>query len=126
MTDNPEPLDLAGILEDGGPQRVARLEIGRMDLKRLGVGEMLELSRACELGPGELGAAMRGDDRTLKARVAVGLAWIIARRREPALTLADVQTWRLELVGTEPDPTPPLETPSSSGSEPTGSSESPG
>jgi hypothetical protein len=97
-----------------------------MDLSRLGMGEMLELSRACELGPGELAAAMRSGDRELKSRVAIALAWIIARRREPALTFADVQTWRLEIVGptVAPDPTPPLEPPSSSGSGPTGSLES--
>lgn len=121
-----EPVDLAAILEEAGEPRTARLELARMDLRRLGIGELLEISRAVELAPGELGAALRSEDAVLKSRVALAIAWIIARRREPALTYAEVQTWRIEIIGSPPateDPTPPLEPSSSSGPESPGWSE---
>ena len=135
---DPEPLDLSAILEADPPQRSAVLDLARFDITRLGLGELLEISRALEIEPGELGAAMRGAGAD-KARVGVALAWIIARRREPDLTFGDVERWRIEIRGknappadeeaptsspAQPDPTPPA--PSDNGAGMIGSSESPG
>lgn len=111
----PEPLDLAAILEQSPPRRTAVLDMQRLDLNALGIGEILELSRAAGIDPEKLGATMRAGDAAAKGRLAVALAWVIARRREPALELTDVERWSIEVRGAPPaGPTRPLESDSSS------------
>lgn len=110
-----EELDLAAILEAAPPRRRAVLDMERIDLNALGVGEILELARAAGLEPEQLGSAMRHGNAAAKGRLAIGLAWIIARRAEPELELADVERWAIEVRGRPPaGPTPPLDRDSSS------------
>jgi hypothetical protein len=120
-----EPLDLAAILEEGPPRRTAILDMQRLDLNALGVGEILELSRAAGVDPEELGGVMRKGNAAAKGRLAIALAWVIARRREPGLELEDVERWAIEVRGAPPaGPTRPLENGSSSSGQ-SGSSTSP-
>lgn len=103
----PAPLDLAQILELGPPQRKALLDLNRISVASLGIGEILALAEAAGVAPDELGAAM--SERApvgVRAQVVVALAWIVARRAEPDLTMAEVQTWALEVRGKPADPTP--------------------
>jgi hypothetical protein len=95
----PEPLDLAGILEKAPARRAAVLDIGRLDFGKLGLGEIVDLSTAAGIDPGTLGQELRSKDTARKIRVAVALAWILARRSEPDLTIEDVRTWSLEVRG---------------------------
>jgi hypothetical protein len=77
------------------------LDASALDVGAFGIGEILDLSRAVDVDPGRLGAVLTAGDTYTKARVALGLAWLIARRREPELTYQDVLTWELEIRGAE-------------------------
>lgn len=94
-----EPLDLSAILDAGGEPRRAVIDVATLNLTRFGIGELLELTDVIGVEPDKLGDALRGPR---KARVVVALAWLIARRVEPALTLADVERWDIEVRGTPP------------------------
>lgn len=106
------PLDLAAIMAASPPRRSARLELAAVDFGAFGVGEWLELARVLELEPDAIAPAMRDGSSTDKARVGIGVAWLIARRAEPELTYAEVERWSIEIVGAAVGPTPPGPEPS--------------
>ena len=115
MTEPAEPLDLSAILEAAPAKRRARLDVATLSLDRFGIGELLELTDAVGVAPDKLGAVLKTPGSA--GRVIVGLAWLIARRVEPGLTLADVSTWDIEVVGRSPtaDPTPAARAPRTRG-----------
>lgn len=100
-----EPLDLSAILEAAPPKRRAIIDVATLRLDRFGIGELLELTDAVGVDPDKLGAELRSSKG---GRVVVALAWLIARRVEPGLTLADVERWDIEVRGRDapPGPTP--------------------
>lgn len=100
------PLDLNEILDSSPEPRRATLNASSLALGRFGIGELLELTRVAGVAPDKLGEALRKGDGATKGRVIVGLAWLIARRREPELTYEDVATWAIEVRSDKPDPTP--------------------
>ena len=108
-------IELADILEESGPREYVHLALDRLDIGKLGVGDLLDVSEACGISPDDLGRALRNGTAITKAQVVVALAWVIRRRRQPELTLNDAKTWHITASVGRPDPTPPAPRPSASG-----------
>jgi hypothetical protein len=87
---NAEPVDLAAIA-GRHPVRLVRMDMAAV-LLGLSIGDMVDLETALGVPFAELTSAPR-------LEVLAALAWLIARREDPDLRLADVRTsWRIELA----------------------------
>ena len=80
--------------------RVFRIDTGALSPDSLSIGDLIDICEAADVAPADL-APMIADEsqgiRRLKALAA--MAWIVTRRDEPGLTLADVMAGRVELRG---------------------------
>lgn len=84
----------------GSEVRVFRVETSTLSPDSLSIGDLIDICEAADVAPADLAPMIRDETqgiRRLKALAA--MAWIIFRRDEPELTLADVMRGRVELVG---------------------------
>lgn len=96
----PAPL----ILEAGAPAQVVMLPVEAIEANNLGIGELLDLAEVMGTDlPGV--AALMASKGVSQARIVVGYAWILARRRDPSVTWEEAQRWRIEVSNARaPDP----------------------
>lgn len=71
----------------------------------LGLGELLDVADAAGVPIDALGTVVKAGG-TPVARVAIAIAWVIERRADPTLTLADAQRWDIRVVDGTTDPLP--------------------
>lgn len=93
------------VLEAGPPALTVVLPVEAIEADNLGIGELLDLAEVMGTDlPGV--AAMMASKGLTQARILVGYAWILARRKDPAITWAEAQRWRIE-VNAAPRPPDP-------------------
>jgi hypothetical protein len=80
-------------------QQTAVLDLNTFDASQLTLLEVLDMSEASGVDPAELGLILKSGNTGQKMRVFFSMAWCIARRANPFLTFAEVQTWKLEVIG---------------------------
>jgi hypothetical protein len=101
----PEIIDLGEILDETRPARTVRLPHS-IDRGSVTAYELSLIGRALDITPAELDAAVRGGGWEA-VDLQIAFVWVILRRREPDLTLEEVQTFGLDM---SPDPTLPVKT----------------
>jgi hypothetical protein len=88
------------------------LPLEALDVTHWGVGELLSAAEVLNTDLDGVAALMKSQG-VARARFLVALAWVIARRSEPAVTWDEAQRWRITVeVDASPNPTPGAEPPS--------------
>jgi len=80
-------------------QKTAHLDLNTFDATQLTLLEVLDMSEAVGVDPEALGDLMAGASSAKRMRLFYALAWCIARRADPSLTLEEVCTWKLDVIG---------------------------
>ena len=97
------------------------VDIGELDAEAFSLGDVIDICDAVDCAPEDLRPLLADKDagtRRLTAMAAV--AWVLTRKDEPSLTLADVLTGRVTIAGkaAEVDPTSAGEQTTHAGNEP--------
>jgi hypothetical protein len=102
----PAEVDLSAIAEKYPVnQRTATLDLSTFNANKLSMLDVLDMAEKAGVEPENLSSLLDlGKNSSRKARMLVGLAWVLARRAEPDLTYEEVATWRITVVGrVDPD-----------------------
>lgn len=92
------------VLEPLPASRRIVLPVDGIDPDGLGIGELLDLADVFGTDLDGIAALMRDRSQVARSRMVVGLAWLMVRRLEPAVTWAEAQTWRVEVTPARLDP----------------------
>jgi hypothetical protein len=80
--------------------RVYRIDVSQVSAGSLSFGDLIDLSEATGVEPEEMQSIIGGAGKGAKRmRLLCGLAWVVARRDEPALTYADILAGQVEIIG---------------------------
>jgi hypothetical protein len=80
--------------------QVAVLDLNTFDATQLTLLEVLDMAETVGVDPEAMGALLEsGAQSSKRMRLLYAMAWCVARRDNPALTFAEVCTWRLEVIG---------------------------
>jgi hypothetical protein len=94
------PIDLSQIAIDNPVnQQTATLNLSTFDATQLTLLEVMDICEAVEVEPEALGGLLATKSRK-RIQLMYAIAWVIARRPNPDLTLDEVCTWKLDVQGT--------------------------
>jgi len=83
------------------PRKVV-LDVGAITPGNLTLMEALDIADASGVDVGDMQTVIMGPQNKRQGLLVYAMAWIIARRKEPDLTFAEVCTYHLELMGEAP------------------------
>jgi len=77
-----------------------RVDVAQVTAGSLSFGDLIDLSDATGVEPEEMQSLLSGIGKGSKRlKLLVGVAWIVNRRSDPALTFADVLAGQVEVIG---------------------------
>lgn len=96
----PTKLDLSAIANEHPVNlRTMVLDLNTFDASQLTLLEVLDMAEAVDVPPEALGSLMSGKQNAKRMKLLYALAWCLARRADAMLTLEEVITWKLEIIG---------------------------
>lgn len=114
LADEAEVDDLADIAL-AHPVEHKRLDLARINAaETLSLGDIDDMARELGTDPSRLASVLARNPEKMGLEVAIVLAWILGRKRDPDLDLGHVRRfWQIEMVGvgtTKPNPKAPART----------------
>jgi hypothetical protein len=99
-TQNEDVVDLSAIAAAHPVnQKTALLDLNTFDATNLTLLEVLDMAEMVDVAPERLGYVLSGKQSSKRMKLLFAMAWCIARRANPALTFAEVCSWKLSVIG---------------------------